>query len=219
MLTQRTWRRTAPCLFCSRVKMSSGKSLTPEKTGQQRIPSSYSVSGCVNINFSICRKKKNTGYIFQTNVTHFLFWGISLWDAVAMVPSGKQIFTGMNRTTDGRLLIRRSFWEGRHFEQLQMHTASNHKFSSQFPSNWIPLKGLYLRVEMWEFGEIKSERDWISDRPGLTGNILGNFKFNTSIKTRILMWICLAHIVAVLSHQIWKCCHSGYLLFACWFPS
>lgn len=28
-LTQRTWRRTAPCLFCSTVKMSSGKSAMP----------------------------------------------------------------------------------------------------------------------------------------------------------------------------------------------
>lgn len=31
ILTQRTWRSTAPCLFCSRVKMSSGKSLTAEE--------------------------------------------------------------------------------------------------------------------------------------------------------------------------------------------
>lgn len=30
-LTQRTWRRTAPCLFCSRVNTSLGKSLIPEE--------------------------------------------------------------------------------------------------------------------------------------------------------------------------------------------
>lgn len=92
----------------------------------------------------------------------------------------------MNRTTDGRLLIRRSFGEGRHFEQLQMHAASNHKFNSQFPSNWIPLKGLYLRIEMCESGEI--ERDRLSLRQTrINGEYFqrGNFKFNASIKIRI----------------------------------
>lgn len=59
-----------------------------------------------------------------------------LGDGVTMAHSGNQICT--NHWWEAPR--RRSFWEGRHFEELQMHAASNHKFSSQFPSNWFPSK-------------------------------------------------------------------------------
>lgn len=67
-------------------------------------------------------------------------------------------------TSDERLLISRSLQQDRHFEQLQMHTPSNHKFSIQFPSNRVSSKAeLCLNMWVWR-NEGMRGRGWIDAR-------------------------------------------------------
>lgn len=93
-LTQRTCRRTAPCLFCSRVKMSSGKSPTPEKTAPaSKILHLIPLAGALKPAVVFVERIKPPDELFKLPNTGKNWTASLLGDGVTMAPSGNQICT------------------------------------------------------------------------------------------------------------------------------